>query len=105
MSRAGEAVLLRWPGANTLGEARAAMRSGRPVEIELPLETHHALCTRLGQGRLDAAEASGGAQMLALLAAVAGLEGLERLAPAVRKARYRVRLTTPDPVLTLAPDR
>jgi hypothetical protein len=95
-------VNLRWPGSGTLHAARVAMREGSPVEIELPLEVHHALRSRLFARDGQAAE--GDAELLAALAAAAtGLEDLKALQSAVRRARYRVRVTSPAPVLHLRP--
>ena len=104
-----EPVPLRWPGARTLPAARAAIRSRRAVEIELPLEMHHALCVQLHPGAPPTAAAElseqGGAELLAPLAEVAGLEPLSGLERALRRARYRVHLSSPDPTLRLTPPR
>jgi hypothetical protein len=94
-------VSLRWPGSATLRAARAAMRAGSPVEIGLPLEVHHALQSRLYPPDGDAAE--GGAELIARVASVTGLEELKGLQAAVRRARYRVRVTSPEPLLRLQP--
>jgi hypothetical protein len=100
-------VPLRWPGTATLKAARAALRSGSTVEIELPLEVHYALYKHLHPDRAHTAaediDASGGAELLAPIATVAGLEELRGLEPAVRRGRYRVRLTSPEPRLQLTP--
>jgi hypothetical protein len=102
-----EPVALRWPGARTLHAARAAIRQRLPVEIELPLETHHALCMRLHPDapRTSAADLdeSGGPELVAPLAAVAGLEQLSALERALRRAHYRLQVTSPEPVLRLTP--
>jgi hypothetical protein len=102
-------IPLRWPGTDTLKAARAAIRSGMAVEIELPLEVHYALYKHLHPGRAHAPseniDASGGTELLGAVAAVAGLEDLQQLEPAVRKSHYRVRLTSPEPRLTLTPQK
>ena len=107
MSRAQTTVALRWPGTGTLKEARAAIRRGTPVDIELPLEVHYALYKHLHPDRphtpSEEIDTSGGAELLAPIAAVAGLQDLKQLEPAVRKARYGVRLTSPEPRLRLTP--
>ena len=104
-SRTKRTVSLRWPGVGVIGRARDAVRAGKPVEIELPLEMHHALCSHLASRKPEPAsiDAAGGAELLAPLAAVAGLEDLARLASAVRRARYRVLVSSPEPVLALLP--
>lgn len=100
-------VPLRWPGTDTLKAARAAIRSRIPVEIELPLEVHYALFKHLHPERKGAdaenVDTSGGAELLSPVAAVAGLTGLRGLEPAVRRAHYRVRVTSPEPRLRLLP--
>jgi hypothetical protein len=100
-------IPLRWPGTDTLKAARAAIRSGMAVEIELPLEVHYALYKHLHPARAHAPsediDVSGGAELLGPVATVAGLQDLQQLEPAVRKARYRVRLTSPEPRLSLTP--
>ena len=100
-------VSLRWPGSGTLQAARKAMREGGDVEIELPLEMHSALHSHLhpqaAAGPVDRLEVDGGAELLGAVATVAGLEELEGLRTAARRARYRVRITSPEPVLRLEP--
>ena len=105
MSRA--VVALRWPGTGTMKDARAALRRGDPIDIELPLEVHYALFKHLHPDRphrpSEEIDTSGGAELLGPIATVAGLEDLRGLEPWVRKARYRVRLTSPEPRLRLSP--
>jgi hypothetical protein len=100
-------IALRWPGAGTLKAARAAIRNLAPVEIELPLEVHYALYKHLHPDRphtpSEDIDASGGAELLSPIASVAGLEELKGLEGAVRRSRYHVRLTSPEPYLTLTP--
>lgn len=107
MTREQPGAVLRWPGADTLKAARAAIRGGIAVEIELPLEVHYALYKHLHPDRphtpSEDIDASGGPELLDPIATVAGLQELQQLAPAVRKAHYRVHLTSPDPRLRLTP--
>ena len=107
MNREPSVVALRWPGADTLKNARAAIRSRLSVEIELPLEVHYALYKHLHPDRphtpSEDIDASGGAELLAPISTVAGLADLQQLESAVRRAHYRVHLTSPDPQLRLTP--
>lgn len=100
-------VELQWPGLHSLKEARAAIESGNEVEIELPAGIHYALCRQLHpdetRDTADRLQVSGGAEMLAPIAALSGLEELARLRAAVKRAHYRVRLTSPEPQLSLIP--
>jgi hypothetical protein len=99
--------ILRWPGTGTLQAARSAIRAGKPVEIELPLEVHYALHRHLhpdaARGPVERLEAEGGAELLGSVATVAGLEEMKKLGTAVRRARYRVRVTSPEPRLIFLP--
>lgn len=100
-------VVLQWPGLDSLKAARDAINSGSEVEIELPAGTHYVLHRQLHPGEAasvaERIDASGGAEMLAAIAAVRGLEELARLRRAVSRAHYRVRLTSPEPLLRLLP--
>jgi hypothetical protein len=100
-------TMLWWPGTDTLKAARRAIRERRAVEIELPLEVHYALHSHLhpraAAGPVEGLEAEGGAELLGQVATVAGLEELGKLHAAVRRARYRVRVTSPQPLLRLQP--
>ena len=91
-------IALRWPGTDTLKQARAAIRSGAAVDIQLPLEVHYALYKHLKN-----IDVTGGPELLAPITSVAGLQELRELEPLLRKASYRVRLTTPVPRLRLTP--
>jgi hypothetical protein len=107
MKREPNPVPLRWPGARTLKAARAAIRNGDPVEIELPLEVHYALFKHLhpqqAQGGSEDIDVSGGAELLEPIATVAGLEELKNLTAAVRRSHYQLHLTSPEPRLRLIP--
>ena len=104
MNREKAIVPLRWPGSDTLRAARAAIRSGAPVHIELPLEVHYSLHKHLcPDGGPENIDASGGAELLRPIATVAGLEELQQLESAVRRGHYHVRLRSPEPRLTLTP--
>lgn len=100
-------VRLNWDGAPSIKAARSAMRNGDRVDIELPLETHHALYRHLHpeapRGPDEAIDASDSVELLARVATVAGLEELAQLGPAVRRGRYRVQVTGPEPRLSLLP--
>jgi hypothetical protein len=105
---AGESsvLALRWQGAQSIKAARDAIAAGRRVEIELPLEDHYALYRHLyPQVKRAAAkiDASGGAELLAAIADVAGMDDARKLSAAVARANYRVRVTSPEPLLALIP--
>jgi hypothetical protein len=101
--------VIAWNGVPCLKAARRGMRSRSRVDIVLPLEVHHALFRHLNpaapRGAPEALDTEGGPELLAKLSEVAGLEELAQLAPMLERARYRVRLTSPDPCLRLLPPR
>jgi len=107
MARETEIVALRWGGAHSVKAARSAIRNRSRIEIELPLEVHHALYRHLHpdapRGAAEDIDASGGAALLAQIATVAGLEEIRQLEASVRRARYRVRVTSPEPRVSLTP--
>lgn len=106
MVREPTVVAMRWEGAQSVKAARSAIASGSLVEIELPLEDHYALYRHLHPESRRAAEdldVSGGGELLASIATVAGLDELDKLHAAVQRAHYRVRVTSPEPLLRLIP--
>lgn len=99
-------VSLSWNAA-CLEAAREVLRRGSRVDIALPLETHHALYRHVNPdappGPHEDIDAEGGEDLLQRIATVAGLEELADLVPALRRHRYRVELSGPDPLLSLLP--
>lgn len=83
------------------------MRERRPVEIALPLEVHYALSSHLRPlappVAAERVDAEGGAELIGRVATITGLKDLAKLRTAVRQARYRVRVTSPEPLLRLQP--
>ena len=100
-------VALQWPGLHSLKAAREAIESGSEVEIELPVGTHYMLYRHFHPddtgGAAEHMETEGSAEILNALAAIKGLEDLARLHAPVKRARYRVHLSSPEPMLRLAP--
>jgi len=97
---------LVWRGRETADAAAQAIADSRRVEITLPANFHHALFARVhpapGAASMEILDVSGGAELLRTVAAVAGLEDLNRLAPPLQRAAYRVHLADPA-VLSFAP--
>ena len=108
MSKAGR-IELAWQGEETVAACREAMKRGAEVEIGLAAGLHHALFRHLHPegtpGMPEGLEEEGGPQLLRRIAAVAGLEELARLEQPAKRARYRVRLVSPDPRVLLARGR
>jgi hypothetical protein len=96
-----------WGGHETAAQAMEAIRRSAKVDIALPANLHHALFSRLHPGA-DAAEPetveeTGGTELIATLAGLAGLEALAGLAEPLKRGGYRVQLRSPGPVLSLIP--
>jgi hypothetical protein len=102
-----QVIALPWGGPETVRAARRAMKTGESVKIALPLETHHALFQHLhpgaARGTPESFDIEGGPELLPRVASVAGLEELQKLEGPARRLGYGVWLSTPDPVLVLAP--
>jgi len=100
-------IELVWEGDATVEAARKAMKRGDAIEIGLPLGVHHALFRHLhpesAPGLPEDLDELAGPELLRKISAVAGLEEFADLEKAVKAARYRVQLLTPDPLVVLLP--
>ena len=100
-------VDLPWEGEATVKEARKAMTEGSEVEIALPVNMHYVLSRHLhpqaAPGEPNAVDQTGGAEIIARMATLQGLESMHPLERAVQRSHYRVRLVSPSPLLMLSP--
>lgn len=103
--KAQSTTRLQWRGDETVASMREAVARHADVELKLPAAFHHAVCSRLspdvapGHGqRLDL---SGGAELLAQVAEIAGLSALARLEDAVYRAPAEVRVVSPAPTIII----
>jgi hypothetical protein len=107
MKHGRNVVAVQWPGVHSLKAAREAIEGGSEVEIELPAGTHYMLYRHFHPddtgGAAEHIETEGNAEILDVLATIKGLEDLARLHAPVKRARYRVHLSSPEPMLRLAP--
>ena len=92
-----------WRGPKSIAEIARKLAQRKAVAVSLPWSFHHALCVQLSDyakvhGMLDV---SGGAELLARLAEVTGLQELARLREPVRLAGATVRVHSPPPQLHL----
>lgn len=101
-----EPTRLQWRGDETVASMRDALVRHADVELQLPADFHHAVYTRLNP---DAAAAhgqrldmSGGAELLAQVADIAGLSALATLEDAVYRAPARVRVMSPAPTIRIS---
>lgn len=102
-----DALRLTWSGKDTSAHAIEAMQRRAKVEIALPASIHHALYSRLNPradtAAMEAVDASGGAELVATLATLTGLEAMAELAEPLTRWGYRVHVISPGPVLSLIP--
>lgn len=102
-----EAINLMWRGRETVADAIAAVQRQARIEITLPAGFHHALFSRLHPEADDAAveevDETGGAELVATMATLAGLEAMAELEAPLARAGYRLHLVSPGPLLSLIP--
>lgn len=102
-----EAINLMWSGRETVALAIAGVARQARIEIALPADIHHALFRRLypdaDEATLEAVNEAGGAELVATLATLAGLEAMAELESPMIRAGYRLHLVSPGPVLSLIP--
>jgi len=100
---------LMWRGAETVAAAKSALARGAAVKLQLPAGYRHAVCARLGsRAAAQAAETldvAGGAELLARIADIGGLEGVAELAAPAAHTRARVRVVSPSPTIAIVCER
>jgi hypothetical protein len=102
-----EVIRLMWGGRETAAHTLEAMQRCANVEIALPEDMHHALFSHLHPEATMAVpeqlDIAGGAELMAVLATLAGLEAMAGLTEPLARAGYRLQLRSPGPVLSLIP--
>lgn len=102
-----EVIMLTWGGRETAATAIQALRRRAKVEITLPANIHHGLFRRLYPDAAvtapEGVNVFGGAELIAPLATLAGLEAMAELAEPLTHSGYRLQLRSPSPVLSLIP--
>ncbi len=101
-----ETTRLQWRGGETVASLREAIARHADVELELPADFHHAVASRLKPDLPPAhgqrLEVSGGAELLARVAGIAGLSALSSLEDAVYRAPARVHVVSPVPTIRIS---
>jgi hypothetical protein len=107
MKRERGIVALQWPGIGRLKAAREAIGRGEEICIELRADEHYALYMRFHPGAARASvgpmASFGGGEILERLGELRDLAELARPKGAVRRARYRLRLLSPESIPELLP--
>lgn len=100
-----EAASLSWRGAETIADAKGAIADRADIALNLPADFHHAVCVHLmppAQGpRPAAVKIEGGAELLARLAEIHGLESIAELEAPVAQAHARVCVLSPSPTVLI----
>jgi len=102
-----EVIRLTWGGRETVASTTEALLRYAKVEIALPASMHHALFRRLypdaDVAEPEEVDVAGGAELIATLATLEGLEAMAGLAEPLTRSGYRLHLRSPGPVLSLIP--
>ncbi|NIP71825.1 MAG: hypothetical protein GWO16_01775 [Gammaproteobacteria bacterium] len=96
---------LMWEGSETVHAATEALRRNEDVELELPGNFHHALFAHMypdaASGALEDVDMTGGAELIARLAELKGLEPLVELSKEVAKTPAEVYVQSPVPKIII----
>jgi hypothetical protein len=102
-----EVIKLTWGGRETAASTIEALLRHAKVEIALPASMHHALFRRLypdaDVADTEEVDVVGGAELIASLATLDGLQALAELDEPLSRSGYRLHLRSPSPVLSLLP--
>jgi hypothetical protein len=99
-------IKLTWRGRETIESIPPLLGDAREIKIILPANYNHSLFCALHPGeppaQLEEINASGGPELLSVIATVKGLEEFAALAKALATADTEVQVTSP-PSVTIKP--
>lgn len=99
--------VLIWPGAESMVALKRALQEGCDVELVLSAGLHNAFFNRFeANAPLDSevqVDVQGGADLIAQLKDIAGLEPLAELEQTLRDGGWRVAIISPTPRIMLSP--
>jgi hypothetical protein len=101
-------IELPWRGQETIANTPRLLDKARQVKITLPDNYNHSLFSVFHPdappGHPEAVDVSGGAELLAAVASIRGLEGIAQLADGLPTEELSVRVVSPPAiVMTLGP--
>lgn len=103
------AVHLNWEGAETIATIASVLHQPCHIELNLAANYHHAIFRHLHPdappAQLEALDEQGGAELLAKLAEIEGLQPLARLRDAVAESKGLVRISAPAMVIIDIPEK
>ena len=96
-------VRLTWRGAKTVDSLASFLARQGNVALGLAPDLHHSLFAHLHPqappGQPEDVDMQGGAELLARIAEIPGLEELARLVPGLRAARAQIQVQSPAPIV------
>jgi len=99
------AVRLNWRGAGTARSLASFLERHTSVALNLAPELHHSLFVHLHPqappGQPEQVDVEGGAELLARIAEIPGLEALATLVAALQAARAQIQVQSPAPILRI----
>ena len=102
-------VRLNWEGAETIEAITPVLHQPCRIELTLAANYHHAIFRHFHPtapaGQFELLDERGGAELLAKLAAIEGLQGIAQLRDAVAKSKGKVRVIGPALVVIEIPAR
>ncbi len=100
-------IRLNWEGSETIEAIRPVLRQPCRIELTLAANYHHAIFRHLHPtapaGQSELLDEQGGAELLAKLAEIEGLQVIAQLRDAVAKSKGKVRVTGPALVIIEIP--
>ncbi|HSH29741.1 MAG TPA: hypothetical protein VK971_07530 [Thiohalobacter sp.] len=96
-------TILVWEGKETIQETLRLIDQRTPLELQLPPDTHFALCSRLApaDSRAQSLDLDGGHELVAQAARVVPLAALAELIEPLRKAGATVHIISPSPAIQI----
>lgn len=94
---------LVWEGRETIREALRLIRQRTPLELQLPPDTHFALCSHLAPAgsRPESLDLDGGHELVEQAAQVGVLAPLAELIEPLREAGATVHVISPSPAIQI----
>ncbi len=98
-------VRLNWRGVSTVESLVSFLQRQGAVALGLAPDFHHSLFVHLhpssAPGEPEEVDMQGGAELLARIAEISGLEALGKLIPALREAGVQVHVQSPAPIIRI----
>ncbi|MAT66425.1 MAG: hypothetical protein CMN57_12375 [Gammaproteobacteria bacterium] len=96
-------TILVWEGKETIRETLQLIDQRTPLELQLPPDTHFALCSHLApaDSRPESLDLDGGHELVEQAAQVGVLAALAELIVPLREANAMVHIVSPSPAIQI----